>query len=195
MKQTLFFFTTALCLSALAPLPAAPAADRFLIVPGHSIGQARLGLYGDKALTSLSTFSDASMGGNLDEVWQSKDGHTLYIHTHRNDMDAPPKLGYTVTEIRVTSPAFRTADRLAPGSTLAAIQYRYPEGTLSAVSGNFYAVSTKGIVFEFASAPKSGTPCIAVGVTLPGANVGLETAAQVKDLLKNAPVPVSTHGK
>lgn len=193
MKRPVYLLSAALCLSALAPLSAAP--DRFLIVPGHSIGQTKLGLDGDKALTMLPTASDASMGGNLDEVWKSRDGNTLYIHTHRNDMDDPPKPGYTVTEIRVTSPQFRTADGLAPGSTLAAIQHRYPKGTLSTVSGSFYAVGTEGIVFEFASAPKPGTPSVAVGIFAPGADVGLETTAQVKDLLKNAPVPVSTHGK
>ncbi len=195
MKQPVYLLSAALCLSALAPLSAAHAADTLLIVPGHSIGQTRLGLEGDKALTTLPTASDASMGGNLDEVWKSKDGQTLYIHTHRNDMDDPPKPGYTVTQIRVTSPQFRTADGLAPGSTLAAIQHRYPKGTLSTVSGDFYTAGTAGIIFEFAAAPKSGTACIAVGIAAPGADVGLETAAQVKDLLKNAPVPVSTHGK
>ncbi len=195
MKQPICLLSAALCLSALAPLSAAPAADSFLIVPGHSIGQTKLGLDGDRALTTLPTASDASMGGNVDEVWQSKNGQTLYIHTHRNDMNDPPKPGYTVTEIRVTSPSFHTADGLGPGSTLSAIQHRYPKGTLSTVSGNFYAVGTKGIVFEFAAAPKPGTRSIAVGIFAPGADVGLETAAQVKDLLKNAPVPVSTNGK
>lgn len=195
MKQSLLFLSGALCLSALAPLSAAPAGDSFLIVPGHSIGQTKLGLDGDKALTTPPTAGDASMGGNVDEVWQSKNGQTLYIHTHRNDMNDPPKPGYTVTEIRVTSPQFRTADSLAPGSTLAAIQHRYPKGTLSTVSGSFYAVGTEGIVFEFASSPKPGTRSIAVGIFAPGADVGLETAAQVKDLLKNSSMSVSTHGK
>ncbi len=195
MKSILCLLSASLCLSALAPLSAAPTADNFRIVPGHSIGETKLGLDGDKALTILPTASDASMGGNLDEVWKSKDGQTLYIHTHRNDMDDLPKPGYTVTEIRVTSPKFHTADGLAHGSTLAAIQHRYPKGKLSTVSGDFYEVGAEGIVFEFASAPKPGTHCIAVGVVLPGADVGLETAAQVKDLLENAPAPVSAHGK
>lgn len=193
MKQPVYLMSAALCISAVAPLSAAPGS--FLIIPGHSIGQTKLGLDGDKALITLPTASDASMGGNLDEVWKSKDGHTLYIHTHRNDMDDPPKPGYTVIEIRVTSPQFRTADGLAPGSTLAAIQHRYPKGTLSTVSGSLYAVGTEGLVFEFAAAPKPGTRSIAISVVAPGADVGLETAAQVKDLLENAPVPVSTHGK
>lgn len=193
MKLPVCLLSAAFCPSVLAPLSAAPSS--FLIVPGHSIGQTKLGLDGDKALTTLPTASDASMGGNLDAVWKSKDGQTLSIHTHRNDMDDPPKPGYTVTEIRVTSPKFRTADGLAPGSTLAAIQHRYPKGTLSTVSGSFYTVGAAGIAFEFASAPNPGTKSIAISITAPGADVGLETAAQVKDLLKYAPVPVNTHGK
>jgi len=193
MKRPLYLLSAALCLSALAPLSAAP--DNFLIVPGHSIGKTKLGLNGSRALTTAPTVGDASMGGNVDEVWQSKNGHTLYIHTHRNDMNDPPKPGYTVTEIRVTSPKFHTTDGLAPGSTLAAIQHRYPKGTLSTVSGDFYTVGTQGIAFEFAAAPKPGTPSLAISITAPGADVGMETAAQVKSLLENDSMPVSTHGK
>lgn len=198
MKPALLLLPLSLAASfaALPLLSAAPAADTFLIVPGHRIGQTRLGLSGDKALITLPTASDASMGGNLDEVWQAKSGHTLYIHTHRNDMDDPPKPGCTVTEIRVTAPRFRTAGGLAPGSTLAAIRQEYPKGTLSAVAGNFYSVSQSGVAFEFAGPPKPNTPCLAVSVFSPGPDAASpETAAQVKDLLQNAPAPVSTHGK
>jgi hypothetical protein len=179
-----------LLIAASLPLSAS-VADPLLIVPGRSVGRTSLGLNGDRALANLPpTASDASMGGKLDKVWRANNGKdTLYVHTHRNDMNDPPRPGYTVTEIRVTSRQFHTRSGLTPGSTLAQIRRRFPQGHVTTDTGYFYKVDRLGIAFEFARPPHSATACLAVTVYPPGEGDSPENAAGVQDLLR-----VEDHG-
>ncbi len=186
------------CVFALL-LTSIARADSFLIVPGRSLGRTHLGRKGTSYLRKLptATASDASMMQN-NLVWVSpyfpgRRPDTLYIHTVSNSVLDPPKPGVTISEIRVTSGRFHTHDGISPGSTLAQIRRRFPQGHLLAGAGNsrrnFYVVGGQGIAFEFARRPDASGHCIAITVYPPGAGNGFATDDEVGDILRSGSQP------
>ena len=179
-------------LAALGLLLATGAqADPFLVIPGRSLGRTHLGRNGSIELKRLQTptASDAAMMHD-ELVWVSRptrsgSPNTLYIRTLSNSVLDTPVPGVTIYEIRATSPLFHTRGGISPGSTLAQIHRRFPQGHLVKSPGNFYVADHQGIAFAFTRAPKSTTRCAAVSVYPPGTGHNLATFVQVSDLIKS----------
>ena len=154
----------------------APVPSSLRIVAGTRIGRTAIG---EKLVSVLKRFgpesvSDASMGGRSVYTWYGKPivrGNDtiryqtdIYFHTPRFG-EANAKA--VVAKIRVTSPAFRTANGIGVGSGLEAIRRQFPgigllaSGPDPANGGNLdtYVDDKKGIGFEI----KAGI-CISVTV-------------------------------
>lgn len=123
------------------------------IVPGKSIGLTQLGQNAE-TLASLgkSDFSDAAMGKAW-ATWYSKDGkkHELNIYTTYKDSEMKEKV---IRQIRITSPEFKTSDKIATGKSLNEIQKSFPKVKLAGkYNANGKAVqlyddADSGIAFE-----------------------------------------------
>lgn len=119
----------------------APVPTGLRIVPGKRIGRTSIG---DKLTTVLKRLgpeseSDASMGGRSVYTWYGKT-NIRGTDTVRYQTDVffhTPRFGESnavtvVAKIRVTSPAFRTANGIGAGSGLEAIRRQFPGVSLLA---------------------------------------------------------------
>ncbi|MCJ8211981.1 hypothetical protein MUY27_19845 [Mucilaginibacter sp. RS28] len=133
-----------------------------LIVPGERIGGTHLNENVDSVILRLGKpdKSDAAMGSAM-ATWLSKEPNSPYqtdIYSHRN-MGAADENIARVKIIRVTSPWFKTEERLGVGSTLPqvedhfktkqAIVYANGKDTL-----RIYDDRSKGIGFEMNNSGK-----------------------------------------
>ncbi|RAU81463.1 hypothetical protein [Pontibacter arcticus] len=108
----------------------APAPDSsFMIVPGVSMGQIRVGDTSEKVTATLGKpdSGDAAMGKAL-SVWVSKKQnaepqHTVSVFFSRNGTEMPANL--FARQIRINSPVFKTPEAIQTGSSLAAIRQHY----------------------------------------------------------------------
>ena len=172
-------------------LTATAQADPFLVIPGRSLGRTHLGLNGAAELKRLPTPTATDAAMMHDElVWVSRPTrgggpNTLYIRTLSNSVLDTPAPGVTIYEIRATSPLFHTRGGISPGSTLAQIHRRFPQGRLVKTPGNFYVADHQGIAFAFTHAPQYTTHYVAVSVYPPDTGHNLATFVQVSDLIKS----------
>lgn len=174
MKQIMLTLSLCVCI-----LFSQAQQQAWLIVPGKSIGQVKIGWPSD----SLSVVLGASDSGDAAmmkawNLWYGRraDGerdssHILAVFTAMRDQDTQ-----FVRQIRVTSPQFRTSQELGAGSTMKAIRKAYPglKLTKAYVSADHkkrievYEDKKMGIAFETAN-PKSKIPlCSMVVVFDPG---------------------------
>lgn len=124
-----------------------------LIIPGKSIGLTQLGQNAE-TLSSLGKpdFSDAAMGKAW-ATWYSKDGQKkeLNIYTIYKDSEMKEKV---IRQIRITSPEFKTSDKIATGKSLNDIQKSFPKVKLvgeynpNGKTVQLYDDADSGIAFE-----------------------------------------------
>lgn len=150
----------------------------WLIVPGKSIGQVKLGWPSDSlSVLGRSDGGDAAMmkawriwyGRRADKTIDSS--HVLAVFTAMRDQDTQ-----FVKQIRVTSPRFKTVKKVGPGSSMSAIRKAYPDLRLAAtyVSANkakkinVYESKSQGIAFETINARRKRPICSMVVVFDPG---------------------------
>lgn len=124
-----------------------------LIIPGKSIGLTQLGQNAE-TLSSLGKpdFSDAAMGKAW-ATWYSKDGQKkeLNIYTTYKDSEMKEKV---IRQIRITSPEFKTSDKIATGKSLNDIQKSFPKVKLvgeynaNGKTVQLYDDTDSGIAFE-----------------------------------------------
>ena len=187
------FAISGVCLTA--SVSAAPA-DRFLIVPGHSIGHIVLGPNGAAELKHLppADAGDAAMIQSS-RVWVSKtSGHTdtLFVHTVANaamgDTPVKPTDGVTINAIRITSRQFHIQSGISTASTLAQVRRRFPDAHANHFTPQIYDDARHGISFEFAQPVRPASRCIGIVVYPPSSRSGSAetTQNQVDDLLKNS---------
>jgi len=124
-----------------------------LIIPGKSIGLTQLGQNAE-TLASLGKpdFSDAAMGKAW-ATWYSKDGQKkeLNIYTTYKNSEMKEKV---IRQIRITSPEFKTSDKIATGKSLNDIQKSFPKVKLvggynaNGKAVQLYDDADSGIAFE-----------------------------------------------
>lgn len=128
----------------------------YLIVPGKSIGQTSLGGNADSLIQKLGKpdKGDAAMGAQM-MTWYARhdtSGYLTTVYSHRN-MGGKDEIISRIKQIRITSPAFKTADHIGVGSTLSNLQkcYQLKAGTVPGgkdASLKLYDDVTAGIAFE-----------------------------------------------
>jgi hypothetical protein len=166
------------------------ATDRVQIVPGARLASVVLGPNGAKELKKLPRPYRVDHGmSQTRQVWKwARPGggfETLFIHTVNNGViDAQPANGFTIDLIRGTAPAWRTANGVSVGSSLAQVRAKFPAATRAGNSPTIYDDVKQGVAFEFADQPAASSPCIAIMVHLPGQS-RIATQKQVDELLKN----------
>ncbi|MCY1485327.1 hypothetical protein D3C87_327320 [compost metagenome] len=124
-----------------------------LIIPGKSIGLTQLGQNAETLLSlGKPDFSDAAMGKAW-ATWYSKDGQKkeLNIYTTYKDSEMKEKV---IRQIRITSPEFKTSDKIATGKSLKDIQQSFPKVKLigkynaNGKAVQLYDDADSGIAFE-----------------------------------------------
>lgn len=178
--------------SALS-VSSAPA-DDFLIVPGRSIGQIRLGPDGSADLRRLPPPA-ASDNGMMQTrlVWTSHAlglADTLFIHGVRNGALAgvKPLDGATIDMVRITSPQFHTQSGISTKSTLTAIRRRFPRSRSDRFHPQLFLDARRGIAFGLAEPLTLASRCLGISIFPPTADAGQipPTQSQVSRLLKDA---------
>lgn len=171
----------------------AVSADRFLIVPGRSIGRTALGPDGAAQLRRLPPPTEQDDGMSQERmVWVSR-AHgrtdTLYLHLTQNGaLDVRPLSGETIDTIRVTSSHFHTRDGISTASTLAQIRRRFPSvHPTFAETPMLYDAPRRGISFEFARPVTPASQCIGITVYKPAVSSPGVAEADVARLLGTAP--------
>lgn len=150
---------------------ASPTDKAWLIVPGQSAGNTRIGEDAEKVYQLLGRPDDADAAmQKAVAVWYSNHnpkGHSTAIYTERSpgDRENPPAL---VKQIWVTSPSFKTAEGLGPGSSREEIArvFTLTKGETYKEAGQTFSVyeSPAGIAFEVDAHDR----CSAVIVCKPG---------------------------
>lgn len=135
-----------------------------LIIPGAGVGQIRLNQDAAEVISRLGKpdKADAAMGASLMTWYAGHDttGHLISIYAHRNMGGKDEAINY-IKQIRITSPAFKTAQQIHTGSLPDSIKKYY---TLSGLKQNgVYDDAKAGISFEIA-----GQKCTAIIVHAPG---------------------------
>ncbi|MBO9633784.1 MAG: hypothetical protein J7578_11765 [Chitinophagaceae bacterium] len=141
-----------------------------LIKPGYSIGHLVIGSSTDSAIAILGSpdSSDAAMGSAL-MAWYSKDANQ-----YRTAIFAGRNMGNDevsrIKRIMVSSPWFTTADGIATGSSLEAIEKKYSlkpvdDATAKSKGLMVFDDTEKGIAFDIDTASKI---CKAISVHKPG---------------------------
>ncbi|WP_343524223.1 hypothetical protein [Pedobacter sp.] len=136
-----------------------PVDERFLVVPGRSVGEIALGEDMAKVGQKLGRpdAGDAAMGKAWG-IWYSGDSTAkqrdeIAVYSSYRDTSMRIK---DVKQIRITSNTFKTKDGLATGATLKDIQLKFP--TIEKISTylnenkdtvTIYDAKTDGIGFEF----------------------------------------------
>jgi hypothetical protein len=154
------------------PLKGKSITAKQLVIPGKSIGQAKVNESMEDVFNTLGRpdSSDAAMGSSL-AVWydnHNKAGYKTSIFARHNYNGDNEELQH-VRKILVTSPYFRTAESIGCGSTLSQIRKYY---TLKKVNSykekgqpiDVYSDVAKGISFEIDSGLDK---CVAVLVHKP----------------------------
>ncbi len=138
-----------------------PIDSTFLIIPGESIGKAKVGMLSKELADVLAEpdSTDAAMGKAL-LYWLSMEGgqqHYLTVYTEADFGSDNPKP--TVKHIQVTSPTFHTPDSIRTGSLLSEIRKKYTR--LEPLA--YYLNEAQQQVYIFDDQPEG----IAFEVTLP----------------------------
>jgi hypothetical protein len=188
MKFASIITTFAVFLSIMSPAVGAPS-DPSLIVPGKRIGKLVLGPNGGASLEHVGEpdIMDAGMS-QTKQVWLVKGNRraTLFIHTISNSaLGVNPENGVTITEIRVSSHAFRTRTGISVGSTLAQVRRSFSQASCgNAGRGTvIYSDTRRGIAFEFAN-NKPTARCIGITVFSPGGGFTF-TGKDVSNLVRD----------
>ena len=143
--------------------PAEKVSDAWLLVPGQSAGLTRLNENAETVYKKLGDpdGGDAAMQKAV-AIWYTNHdstNHSVAIYTAREPGVDPVA---RIRQIRITSPSFKTAEGVGPGSSLAQIQaaFNVKETEQYKDEGIAYKVydSPKGIAFE--TGPGGG--CVAV---------------------------------
>ena len=180
-------------LCGAASVSAAPV-NRFLIVPGRSIGQTALGPNGSAELKRLPP-PVASDNGMMQTrlVWTSHASgrtDTLFIHGVRNGALAhvKPVGGTTIDTIRITSPQFHTRSGISTKSTLAEVRRRFPRIRRDRFHPQLFVDAQCGIAFEFPQPPKPASRCLGISIFPPTADADQipPTQSQVNMLLQDS---------
>jgi hypothetical protein len=102
--------------------------DAWLIEPGRRVGNLTIGRTLERDLVSLGPQAPGAEGdaamGHIWHRWVGRTGHELDVYTVRGETGADTD--NFVTQVRVTSPAFHTADGLHVGSPYPQIAGRFP---------------------------------------------------------------------
>lgn len=181
MKQLIL--TLGFCLSVFFSQAQQTA---WLIVPGKSIGQVKLGWPRDSlSVLGKPDAGDAAMMKTWN-IWYGRKGdksvdsaHILAVFTAMREADTQ-----YVKQIRITSPMFKTEKHVGAGSSIAAIKKAYPGLVLSKIYASadkkrkiaVYEDKQSGIAFETKSPRSRSAACTTVVVFEPG-----ESAAAVLD--------------
>ncbi|WP_419802178.1 hypothetical protein [Mucilaginibacter sp.] len=146
-----------------------------LIVPGKSIGQITLRENADSVYKALGKpdSGDAAMGKSL-STWfadHNPKGYQTQVFCVRN-LGNPDENISRIKQIRVTSPYFKTSERIGAGSTLTEIQTKFKVIKTASYADKKppYQIydDKKGIAFEILNGK-----CRAVIVYLPGDRGGI----------------------
>lgn len=143
----------------------------YLIVPGKSIGQTLLGGDADSLVQRFGKpdKGDAAMGAQM-MTWYAKhdtSGYLTSVYSHRN-MGGKDENISRIKQIRITSPAFKTSEKIGVGSALNNLQKCY-QLKVKPVPGakdkqlKLYDDITAGIAFEVGASGQ----CTAVIVHAP----------------------------
>ena len=140
-----------------------------LIAPGRSIGRIKLGGNADSLINLLGKpdLQDAAMGASMMTWFEGHDtsAYRVTVYAHHN-FGAKDEAVSHIKQIRITSPAYQTAERLHTGSNLndIATQYHLTAHRSNNGKDSIYDDNRAGIAFEINSSGK----CAAIRVHLPG---------------------------
>ena len=127
-----------------------------LIIPGVSVGHARLGGDDDNAVAQFgySDFSEGAMQHGID-IFKKHDGSLVVIAEEVNETNGGKN--NLTRQIAVSASYYKTAQRIGPGSSLSIIERAYPHARpvahrlKTAYVGHVALLDdqTQGIAFEF----------------------------------------------
>lgn len=134
-----------------------PVLPDSLISPGKGIGNIRLGDDANGVTNTLGKpdRSDAAMGASVMTWFADSDtsGYRLTVYAHRN-MGAKDENISHIKQIRVTSPAYKTADGTGVGASLNSMQKHFTPVKRIVPGVNVYDDVKAGISFEMDAADK-----------------------------------------
>lgn len=153
------------------------AVDRWLIVPGRSIGKIQLGEQQAAVFAEIGRpdpragyEGDTAMGRSW-IVYKGKSGHELDVYTVRGVNDSAAHPEQFVRQVRVDSPLFHMKDGTKVGSLLEAIHLALSH-TMTSKSGlGLWDCQAGGIAFEVKRDPHGRWRCSAIVIHEKGKSI------------------------